>query len=115
MGIEIIEHFVSDMSENSDVLALEHLVDIAFATAIEGRAIQAQHSRGDDTVKQSPVLYPCIKEDLEALLVTRASGSATGKALNRISLDALEDLDVVELEQIVWQVYVDPEPIKKWL
>ena len=113
MDIEVIEHFASGISRSSDVLAL-HLVDIALATATEGRAIQAQHSRSD-TVKPSPVLYPCIKEDLEVLLVTRASGSATGKALNRISLDALDDLDVVELEHIVWQVYVDPEPIRRWL
>lgn len=114
MGIEVIEHFASAMSEHQSILALEYLEDIAFAAAIDGRLASAQNN-GDAPAKQSPLLYPCIKEHLESFLVTRASGSQSGKALKRISLDALGDLDVVELEQTVWEVYVDSEPSKRWL
>ena len=107
MGLEVIEHFACAMSENDDVLALEHLDDVAFAAATDGRVIPAQ--------KQAPILYPCIQEYLDSFLVTRASGSPSGKGLKRISLDALGELDVIELEQTVWEVYVDPEPSRRWL
>jgi hypothetical protein len=114
MGIEVIEHFASAMSENESLLELEYLEDIAFASATDGRVASAQYNR-TSPVEQSPLLYPCIQEHLEYFLVTRASGSQSGKALKRISLDALSDWDVIELEQTVWEVYVDPEPSRRWL
>jgi len=114
MGLEVIEHFACAMSENDDVLALEHLNDVAFAAATDGRSILGQ-SIHSATAKQIPILYPCIQEYLESFLVTRASSSPSGKALKRISLDALGEVDVIELEQTVWEVYVDPEPSRIWL
>lgn len=114
LDIRIVGMFIESMQDYGAGV-LPDLEDISLAAV--KYEIKPTTSVTDDVVRltNGATLLPWIKPSLEEVLATRASCSESGKALRRISVDVLEEADIAGLEQMVEQVFVDPDPGASWL